>query len=104
MNHPALQRTTVQIYRDCLRLVRHIAPGASAKSDNLRAHVRSEFRKNMHESDPQKIEELKSAAIKGLSNYLVFEQTKREQAARAAGKEPEAPKSVFEADDDDVAR
>ncbi len=40
-----IQRTSTQLYRDCLRLVAHVA-GRSKKGDALRAIVRGEFRKN----------------------------------------------------------
>ncbi|CAM9293713.1 unnamed protein product [Scytosiphon promiscuus] len=61
-----------QLYRDCLRLVDHIA-SKSPKGQQLRLILRNEFKKNMSETDPVKIEALKGGAIRGLSNYLVHE-------------------------------
>ncbi len=40
-----IQRTSSQLYRDCLRLVNHVA-GRSRKGQALRAIVRGEFKKN----------------------------------------------------------
>mmetsp|Transcript_2730 Transcript_2730/g.3219 ORF Transcript_2730/g.3219 Transcript_2730/m.3219 type:complete len:112 (+) Transcript_2730:233-568(+) len=74
MSGPApVQRTALQLYRDCLRLVKHIAPGKSPKGLALRAMVNSEFGKNKHEKDEAKIEIMKAGAIRALSNYLLYE-------------------------------
>ncbi|CAN0051491.1 unnamed protein product [Heterosigma akashiwo] len=67
-----IQRTTIQLYRDCMRLVQHIA-GKSKKGDNIRRIVGGEFRKNKDEKDEAKIEALKANAVRALSNYLVLE-------------------------------
>ena len=62
----------LQLYRDCLRLVRHIAPGAtSAKAVALRTTVRNEFRKHAAETNADRITELKANAVRALSNYLL---------------------------------
>ena len=68
----ASSASVTKLYRDCLRLCFHIG-GRSAKGDALRSTVRGEFRKNMGETDPVKIENLKLAAVRGLSNYLTLE-------------------------------
>jgi hypothetical protein len=65
-----IQRTTIEIFRDCLRLINHVG-GKSDKAGAIRFHVRSEFKKNMREADPLKISIQKDCAIQGLSNYLV---------------------------------
>jgi molybdenum cofactor biosynthesis enzyme len=67
----AVSRTTPQLYRDCLRLVVHIA-GNSKKARNIKSIVRSEFRKNAGITDPVHIEALKSNAVRGLANYLMI--------------------------------
>mmetsp|Transcript_14954 Transcript_14954/g.16186 ORF Transcript_14954/g.16186 Transcript_14954/m.16186 type:complete len:110 (+) Transcript_14954:33-362(+) len=74
----AISRTTPQLYRDCLRLVQHIA-GKSKKGQSLRGIIRNEFRKNMQVSDPALIENLKSNAIRGLANYLMIESTAKDK-------------------------
>mmetsp|Transcript_711 Transcript_711/g.916 ORF Transcript_711/g.916 Transcript_711/m.916 type:complete len:110 (+) Transcript_711:165-494(+) len=76
-----VQRTTLQLYRDCLRLVQHIA-GKSRKGDAIRSIVRTEFRKNTEVKDPQKIEELKANAVRALSNYLVLQSGMKDEHLR----------------------
>jgi hypothetical protein len=68
-----VQRTSLQLYRDCLRLVKHIAPGSSPKNIALRNTVRSEFWKNKDVQNEAQIETLKAGAIRALSNYMLFE-------------------------------
>ena len=65
-------KTTPQIYRDCLRLVKHIS-GKSKKSEAITRIVRNEFKKNAKLEDEDVIEKLKSNAVRGLSNYLMME-------------------------------
>lgn len=70
-------KTTPQIYRDCLRLIKHIA-GRSKKSDALKSIVRNEFKKNAAVKDEATIERLKSNAVRGLSNYLMMESSTKD--------------------------
>jgi hypothetical protein len=70
-------RTSPQLYRDCLRLVNHIA-GRSAKGEKLRKILHSEFRKNANVEDPIKVESLKSNAVRGLANYLMITSTAKD--------------------------
>mmetsp|Transcript_6897 Transcript_6897/g.14080 ORF Transcript_6897/g.14080 Transcript_6897/m.14080 type:complete len:121 (-) Transcript_6897:436-798(-) len=66
-----VQRTTTQLYRDCLRLIRHIAPGeTSAKAVALRSMVRSEFRKPIIAAQ-QDLDSRKANAVRALSNYML---------------------------------
>lgn len=76
------QRTSIELYRDLLRLINHIAPGISSpKSIALRNMVRSEFNKSRillsNVSDAaereNKIEGMKANAIRALSNYMLYE-------------------------------
>lgn len=67
------QRTSIQLYRDLLRLLTHIAPGSSPKSIALRTTVRAEFEKSRNEEDPTKIEALKANAVRALSNYMLYQ-------------------------------
>ena len=67
------QRTSIQLYRDLLRLLTHIAPGTSPKSIALRTTVRAEFEKSRNEEDPAKIESLKANAVRALSNYMLYQ-------------------------------
>ena len=68
-----------KLYRDCLRLVRHIAPGESPKGMALRSTVRMEFGKNKNENDEAKIEVMKAGAIRALSNYMLYESGAKDQ-------------------------
>lgn len=67
-----LVRTSIQLYRDCLRLVQHIA-GNSSKGQNIRRVLRMEFKKHKAVNDAEHIEALKANAVRGLSNYLMME-------------------------------
>ena len=58
------------LYRDCLRVCKHMG-GTSPKALAMKAMIQAEFRKNMHETDPEKIEQMKFAAVRGMANYLV---------------------------------
>lgn len=78
MSAKQLTRTTPQLYRDCLRLIRHIA-GNSAKATNLQRIVGSEFRKNAQVTDPVAIDGMKSNAIRALANYLMIESTSKDE-------------------------
>jgi hypothetical protein len=56
-----------------LRLIRHIAPGQTTpKAMALRGMVRTEFKKHKHVQDAIEIEQLHSAAVRGLSNYKLL--------------------------------
>jgi hypothetical protein len=72
-----IQRDSVKLYRDCLRLVAHIA-GNSKKGLKLKSIVRGEFKKNAKVQDPAVVEVLKSNAIKALANYLMLESSQKD--------------------------
>lgn len=77
-----------QLYRDCLRLVRHIAPGAtSAKAVALQHTVRTEFKKNAKETDPDKITDMKASAVRALSNYLLTASVPKDPQLRSSAKD-----------------
>ncbi|KAG8658940.1 uncharacterized protein LOC110611783 isoform X2 [Manihot esculenta] len=42
----------------------------------LIAMVRQQFKKNMHETDPEKIQKLKDDAARGLINHILYESEK----------------------------
>jgi hypothetical protein len=65
-----MERTSLQLYRDCLRLANRVG-GRSAKGTAIRAMVRAEFQKNRDERDPDVIAEKKASAMRALSNYLL---------------------------------
>ncbi|KAK9821243.1 hypothetical protein WJX81_008325 [Elliptochloris bilobata] len=66
--------TITKLYRDSLRLANYVSsrPGG-ANREVLWQMVRGAFRKNADETDPEKIEKYKEAAIQGLCNYMFIE-------------------------------
>lgn len=76
-----MERTTLALYRDCLRLANHLG-GNSAKGQQLRKIAREAFRRNLNESDPKRIEKLRSDAMRALSNYLLMKTLKRKAKAK----------------------
>ncbi|KAK3238311.1 putative zinc metalloprotease egy1, chloroplastic [Cymbomonas tetramitiformis] len=65
-------RNVIHIYRNCMRLADYIAMKQGGK-EALRSQVRTSFKKNMQETNPELIEEHINSAIRGLSNYYVHE-------------------------------
>ena len=74
----AFERTTAQLYRDCLRLATHLG-GRSAKGIALRSTIKAEFIKNKNETNPNAIAEQKNAAMRALSNYLVYASSAKDE-------------------------
>ena len=68
----------LQLFRDCLRLVRHLAPGHSPKATALRHTVRSQFQANQRLQDPVQIENAKANAIRALSNYMLYQSAQKD--------------------------
>ena len=56
-------KSSLQLFRDCMRLIRHLAGTTSQKSQQLRAIVSEQFRVNKHEADPAVIHRLKQACV-----------------------------------------
>mmetsp|Transcript_30148 Transcript_30148/g.44667 ORF Transcript_30148/g.44667 Transcript_30148/m.44667 type:complete len:126 (-) Transcript_30148:54-431(-) len=77
--------TTTKLYRDCLRLARHLA-GETKKGDKMREMIRMQFRAGAAETDEGKIEMLKFAAVRGLSNYMALEAGAKDPKVKAAMK------------------
>mmetsp|Transcript_5376 Transcript_5376/g.13825 ORF Transcript_5376/g.13825 Transcript_5376/m.13825 type:complete len:106 (+) Transcript_5376:203-520(+) len=71
-------KSSAQLYRDCLRLIQHLA-GESPKARELRRVVGAEFRRNKDETDEDKVEQLKFNAVRALSNYLLFESSVQDE-------------------------
>ncbi|KAJ1448098.1 hypothetical protein M885DRAFT_540356 [Pelagophyceae sp. CCMP2097] len=66
-----LERSVVALFRDCLRLAKHIG-GTSPKGTALKQMVGEGFRRNAGLTDPTKIDAAREDAVRGLSNYLVM--------------------------------
>lgn len=75
-----------------MRMTKH-AGHYNGNEHALQLSIRSQFKANMLETDEKKIAAMKSEAIRALSNYFVY------QAKLMVG--TEAPKSIYEGDDDD---
>mmetsp|Transcript_6772 Transcript_6772/g.9708 ORF Transcript_6772/g.9708 Transcript_6772/m.9708 type:complete len:114 (-) Transcript_6772:43-384(-) len=87
MSAPApVQRTAIQLFRDCFRLVRHIAPGHSPKAMALKIMVRGEFAKSKDVTNEVEIEALKAGAIRALSNYMLYESGAKDKKLGSAMK------------------
>ena len=76
------ERAAHQLYRDCLRLVRHVAPGTTAKSLALRTSIRQQFRADY--KTPEEVEAAKANAVRALSNYMLFTSGQKDQKVKKA--------------------
>jgi len=74
----SLERTTIQLFRDCLRTASHIG-GDSPKGLALKQAVRDGFRKHLAVRDPAEVERLRGDAVRALSNYLVMKSLNRKK-------------------------
>ncbi|XP_021642929.2 uncharacterized protein LOC110637229 isoform X2 [Hevea brasiliensis] len=59
---PELANNAIRLYRECLRRAKYIG--------------HRQFKKNMHETDPEKIQKLKDDAARGLINHIIYESEK----------------------------
>ncbi|GAB2291811.1 hypothetical protein Dimus_026062 [Dionaea muscipula] len=72
---PELANNAIRLYRECLRRARYI--GHQKHNTALLVDmVRQQFKKHMHETDPEKIQQLKDDAARGLINHMLFESEK----------------------------
>jgi len=72
------------LYRDCLRLVRHIAPGNSPKALALTQQVQLTFRANKAITDKAEVEVAKAAAVRALANYMLYEGGQKDSKMKQA--------------------
>jgi len=77
-SHPAafLLENPTKLYRDCLRLADFLAKKQGFPREALRAQVTAPWRRNQHETDPETIMKQREAAVRGLSNYMMYEASK----------------------------
>ncbi|XP_009412147.2 uncharacterized protein LOC103993705 [Musa acuminata AAA Group] len=72
---PELADNVIRLYRECLRRAKYI--GHQQHNTKLVVGmVRQQFRKHMHETDPEKIQKLKDDAARGLINHMLYEAEK----------------------------
>ena len=78
VQHPAafLLENPTKLYRDCLRLADYLAKKQGFPREALRAQVTAPWRRNQHEKDPETIMRMREAAVRGLSNYMMYEASK----------------------------
>ncbi|XP_076920208.1 uncharacterized protein LOC143581266 [Bidens hawaiensis] len=69
---PELANNAIRLYRECLRRAKYV--GHKQHNTELVVQmVRQQFRKNMHETDPEKIQKMKDDAARGLINHILYE-------------------------------
>ncbi|KAL7120083.1 hypothetical protein ACP275_02G101400 [Erythranthe tilingii] len=56
---PELANNAIRLYRECLRRAKYIG--------------QKQFKKHMHETNPEKIQNLKDDAARGLINHMLYE-------------------------------
>lgn len=56
-------KSSKALFRDCLRLIKHMAGLSSPKAINLRAIVAAQFRANALVTDPAKLHVLKQGCV-----------------------------------------
>uniref|UniRef100_A0A0D3HVS6 Complex 1 LYR protein domain-containing protein n=2 Tax=Oryza TaxID=4527 RepID=A0A0D3HVS6_9ORYZ len=72
---PELADNVIRLYRECLRRARFIGH-QKHNTGLLVSMVREQFKKNMHETDPEKIQKMKDDAARGLINHILYESEK----------------------------
>ncbi|WCJ23231.1 hypothetical protein M5689_005269 [Euphorbia peplus] len=72
---PELANNAIRLYRECLRRAKYV--GSQQHNTPLIIEmIRQQFKKNMHETDPEKIQNFKDAAARGLINHILLESEK----------------------------
>ncbi|KAK6912770.1 Complex 1 LYR protein domain [Dillenia turbinata] len=72
---PELADNVIRLYRECLRRAKFIGH-RQHNTQLLIDLVRQQFKKNMHEADPEKIQKMKDDAARGLINHILYESEK----------------------------
>ncbi|RWR95187.1 LYR motif-containing 5A [Cinnamomum micranthum f. kanehirae] len=70
-----LADNVIRLYRECLRRARFIGH-QQHNTELIVDMVRQQFKKHMHETDPEKIQKLKDDAARGLINHILYETEK----------------------------
>ncbi|XP_057531605.1 uncharacterized protein LOC130809810 [Amaranthus tricolor] len=69
---PELANNVIRLYRECLRRAKYIG-SQQHNTPLLVSMVRQQFKKHMHETEPEKIQKLKDDAARGLINHMLYE-------------------------------
>ena len=79
-----LLENPLKLYRDCMRLADFLAHKQGHSRDALRATVRAPWRMHRDERDPEKVVALRESAVRGLSNYMMYEASQGAMAGTPA--------------------
>jgi hypothetical protein len=69
---PHIAGSARNLFRECMRRADYVG-AKHGNREPLRALVRLQFKQNMHETDPIKIQEHKDTAVRGLFNHMFHE-------------------------------
>ncbi|XP_040992711.1 uncharacterized protein LOC121239516 [Juglans microcarpa x Juglans regia] len=72
---PELANNVIRLYRECLRRAKYIGH-RQHNTELLVGMVRQQFKRNMQETDPERIQKLKDDAARGLINHILYESEK----------------------------
>ncbi|XP_020254989.1 uncharacterized protein LOC109831922 [Asparagus officinalis] len=72
---PELADNVIRLYRECLRRAKYIGQ-KNYNTELLVDMVRQQFKRNMHETDPDKIQKFKDDAARGLIHHMLYESQK----------------------------
>ncbi|XP_062108877.1 uncharacterized protein LOC133819604 [Humulus lupulus] len=72
---PELANNAIRLYRECLRRAKYIGHRQN-NTELLVEMIRQQFKRNMHETDPEKIQKFKDDAARGLINHILYESEK----------------------------
>lgn len=86
---PSSGKSSLAMYRDMARLIKHVAGSSSPKAVHLRSIVKAQFRANAGVTDALALRALKAAAERGLSNYLLLASSKTDAKLAAYAAESE---------------
>ncbi|KAI4344731.1 hypothetical protein L6164_011923 [Bauhinia variegata] len=84
---PELANNVLRLYRECLRRAKYIGH-RQHNTELVVDMVRQQFKKNMHETDPEKIQKFKDDAARGLINHILYES--EQLSGRKFNKSPKA--------------
>ncbi len=90
--HAFLLENPLKLYRDCMRLADLLAHTQGHPRETLRATVRAPWRRHLNETDPARVMELREGAVRGLSNYMMYEASRGAMEGVPAFVAEEAPR------------
>ncbi|KAH7437239.1 hypothetical protein KP509_05G061500 [Ceratopteris richardii] len=70
-----------RLYRECLRRAEHEGR-KRGNTEAIKEMIRQQFKRSMKETDIDKIQEMKKAAVNGLLNHLIVDMKGAEKQAK----------------------